>query len=58
MDPTKAHSNDDTAHLSVEAIRLAVNVAQAECICQVHLRVCLLTEAGERAGIQPFLYEP
>ena len=34
-----------------------VNVAQSECVCQLHLSVCLLTDAGERAGIQPFLYE-
>lgn len=42
---------------SVEAIRLAVNIAQSECVCLLHLQVCLLTDRGERAGIQPFLYE-
>ena len=46
-----------TADLSVEAIRTAVNIAQSECVCQLHLSICLLTDAGERAGIQPFLYE-
>ena len=43
-------SRSFTGGLSPEAIRLMVNVAQSEC-------VCLLTDAGERAGIQPFLYE-
>jgi hypothetical protein len=46
-----------TADLAAEAIRLAVNIAQSECVCQLHLSVCLLTDAGERARIQPFLYE-
>ena len=45
------------ADASVEAIRLAVNVAQSECVCLLHLKVCLLTDTGEPAGIQPFLYE-
>jgi hypothetical protein len=51
-----ARSSSGTASLS--AIQLAVNVAQSECICHMHLRVCLLTASGERASIQPFLYEP
>lgn len=42
---------------AVEAIRKAVNIAQSECVCQLHLSLCLLTDTGERAGIQPFLYE-
>ena len=42
----------------LEGIRLAVNIAQSECVCLLHLKVCLLTDTGERAGIQPFLYEP
>ena len=46
------------ASLSVEGIQLAVNVAQSECVCHMHLPVCLLTGSGERAGIQPFLYAP
>lgn len=50
-------SRSFTGGLSPEAIRLMVNVAQSECVCQLHLSVCLLTDAGERAGIQPFLYE-
>jgi len=50
---TRSSFND----ASVEAIRLAVNIAQSECVCLLHLNVCLLTDAGERAGIQPFLYE-
>jgi hypothetical protein len=54
VDPRSASS---TAGLALDAIRLAVNVAQSECICQVHWSVCLLTDAGDRAGIQPFLYE-
>jgi hypothetical protein len=47
-----------TPDLSVETIRMAVNIAQSECVCQLHLGLCLLTDAGERAGIQPFVYEP
>lgn len=42
---------------SVEHIRALVNIAQSECVCHSHLSVCLLTATGERAGIQPFLYE-
>jgi hypothetical protein len=53
-----ARSSSGAASLSIEAIQLAVNVAQSECICHMHLRVCLLTASGERASIQPFLYEP
>lgn len=54
MDP-----NADTASApaSIESIRQAVNVAQCECVCMRHACVCLLTDTGERAGIQPFLYE-
>lgn len=44
--------------LSVEAVRLAAHVAQCECVCELHLAVCLLTDTGERASLQPFLYEP
>jgi hypothetical protein len=51
-------SSSGAASLSIEAIQLAVNVALSECVCHVHLRFCLLTASGERAGIQPFLYEP
>jgi hypothetical protein len=59
MDPTaKTRSGAATADLLVERIRLAVNIAQSECVCQLHLSVCLLTDAGDRAGIQPFVYEP
>jgi hypothetical protein len=59
MDPNaESRSRFVMANLSVDAIRLAVNIAQSECLCQLHLSVCLLTDAGERAGIQPFLYEP
>lgn len=43
--------------LPVDAIRLAINIAQSECVCTLHLSVCLLTDRGERAGFQPFLYE-
>ena len=46
-----------TQDLLVEAIRVAVNIAQSECVCQLHLSVCLLTDTGGRAGLQPFLYE-
>jgi hypothetical protein len=45
------------AHLPLDAIRMSVHLAQSECVCQLHLSVCLLTDGGERAGIQPFLYE-
>jgi hypothetical protein len=45
------------ADLSVDAIRLEMNIAQSECVCVLHLSVCLLTDTGERAGFQPFLYE-
>lgn len=41
----------------VDAIQLALNIAQSECVCSLHLSVCLLTDTGERAGFQPFLYE-
>lgn len=43
---------------AIEAIRQVVNIAQCECVCMLHMCVCLLTDTGERAGIQPFLYEP
>lgn len=58
MDP-KAETRTSclAAGLSVEAIRLAVNVAQSDCVCRLHLCVCLLTDTGEKAGLQPFLYE-
>ncbi|KQT11280.1 hypothetical protein [Ramlibacter sp. Leaf400] len=58
MDPNPGNRSFVTADLSVESIRLAVHIAQCECVCQLHLTVCLLTDAGERAGLQPFLYEP
>ena len=45
------------AEFAVDAIRLATNIAQSECVCKMHLSVCLLTDTGERAGFQPFLYE-
>jgi hypothetical protein len=45
------------ADVPVDAIRLAMNVAQSECVCKLHLSVCLLTDTGERSGFQPFLYE-
>ena len=45
------------ADIPVDAIRLATNIAQCECVCKLHLSVCLLTDTGERAGFQPFLYE-
>lgn len=53
-----ARSSSGTASLAVEAIQLAVNVAQSECVCHMHLPLCLLTGSGERASMQPFLYEP
>lgn len=56
MNP-KADANAASAHASLEAIRQAVNLAQCECVCTLHICVCLLTDTGERAGIQPFLYE-
>jgi hypothetical protein len=52
-----ARARHAPADLPVEAIRLAINIAQSECVCMLHLSVCLLTDAGERAGFQPFLYE-
>lgn len=42
---------------SVEVIRALVGIAQSECVCELHLSRCLLTDTGERARIQPFLYE-
>lgn len=45
------------ADLPVDDVRLAMNIAQSECVCNLHLSVCLLTDRGERAGFQPFLYE-
>lgn len=56
MNPN-ADTRSSFTESSVEAIRLAVNIAQSECVCLLHLKVCLLTDTGERAGIQPFLYE-
>ena len=50
-------SNRTMADLPQEASRLAVNIAQCECVCLLRQSVCLLTNAGQRAGIQPFLYE-
>ena len=59
MDPNaKTRPGFVTADLSLEAIRLAVNIAQSDCVCRLHLSVCLLTDAGERSRLQPFLYEP
>jgi hypothetical protein len=52
----KTRSSFATSLLSMEAIRRAVNIAQSECVCQLRLTVCLLTDTGERAAIQPFLY--
>lgn len=58
MDPdAENRTGFATDDLSLEAIRLAVNIAQSECVCQLRLAVCLLTDAVQRAGIQPFLYE-
>ena len=57
MNPN-ADTRSSFTEASVEAIRLAVNIAQSECVCLLHLKVCLLTDTGEPAGIQPFLYEP
>ncbi|NUO73569.1 MAG: hypothetical protein HOQ10_12750 [Frateuria sp.] len=55
MDP---RTDADAANArTTEAIRQAVNIAQCECVCQLHACVCLLTDTGARAGIQPFLYE-
>ena len=45
------------ADLPVDAVRIAMNIAQSECVCKLHLSVCLLTDTGERSGFQPFLYE-
>ena len=45
------------AEFPVDAIRLATNIAQSECVCKLHLSLCLLTDTGDRAGFQPFLYE-
>lgn len=56
MDPTP-DANAASGHVPIEVIRQAVNIAQCECVCRLHVCVCLLTETGERAGIQPFLYE-
>lgn len=56
MNP-KADVNTAIARASIEAIRQTVNIAQCECVCTLHMCVCLLTDTGERAGIQPFLYE-
>ena len=53
MDP---NTDSASATASIEAIQQAVNIAQCECVC-THACVCLLTDTGERAGIQPFLYE-
>ena len=53
-DPRASRMPADPA---VDAIRLAMNIAQSECVCTLHLSVCLLTDTGERAGLQPFLYE-
>jgi hypothetical protein len=58
MDPmAEARSSCLTADSSVDAVWLAVNTAQSDCICRLHLCVCLLTDTGEKAGLQPFLYE-
>lgn len=58
MDPNADRAcSASTAHTPIQAIRLAVNIAQSDCVCRLHLCVCLLTDTGERAGIQPFLYE-
>jgi hypothetical protein len=56
MNP-KADVDTAGASASIEAVRRTVNIAQCECVCTLHTSVCLLTDIGERAGIQPFLYE-
>lgn len=53
----EARARPVPADLPVDAIRLAINVAQSECVCHLHLSVCLLTDSGEPAGFQPFMYE-
>jgi hypothetical protein len=58
MDPiADCASSAPAAQGSIQAIRLAVNIAQSDCVCRLHLCMCVLTDAGDRAGIQPFLYE-
>ena len=58
MDPNaETRYSCRTADLPVEVIRRAVNTAQCDCVCRLHLCVCLLTETAEKAGLQPFLYE-
>jgi hypothetical protein len=42
--------------LSLNRISLAINQAMAECVCTEHRPLSLLTTTGERAGIQPFVY--
>ena len=53
----EAYARSVPAEFPVDAIRLALNIAQSECVCKLHLSVCLLTDTGERSGLQPFLYE-
>lgn len=38
------------------AIRAAVQSAQEQCVCEMHSAFCILTDSGERAAIQPFVY--
>ena len=59
MSPNAEARSSATANtVPVEAIRVAVNIAQCECVCQLHLCFCLLTDTGRRELVQPFLYEP
>ena len=42
--------------LALTRISLAINEAMAECVCTECRPLSLLTTAGERAAIQPFVY--
>ena len=40
----------------IDLIRDACHRALCECVCETCLAVCLLTEDGERAALQPHIY--
>jgi hypothetical protein len=42
--------------LALTRISLAINKAMAECVCTDRRPLSLLTATGERAGIQPHIY--
>ena len=44
------------SHLALPQLTDALNEAMVECVCIERRPLSLLTTTGERAGIQPFVY--